>query len=412
MRATCSLALVLATALSAAPARAGDWPQFRGPTGDGQYVGPSIPTEWGPDKNVVWKMPIPGRGWSSPIIWQGRVYLTTAVEQGGRYSLQAVAVDCQTGKVLWQREVFVEDTSKSPTPHAKNTHASPTPATDGRRLYVHFGHLGTAALDFDGKVLWQNDTLGYVPVHGNGGSPIVVGDKLIFSCDGTDVQVVVALDTATGKVAWKTPRNANPSKAFSFATPHLITVDAQEQVVSPGSNMVAAYDPATGRELWRVKYDGYSLIQRPVAGHGLVFVQTGFDNPIVHAVKPGAGDLTDSNIVWTYRRNVPHTASYVLAGEELFMISDKGIATCLDAKTGKVHWSERVPGGYSASPIHHDGKIWLTNEDGGGTVLQAGKTFKVLAKNDLKEKTLASFAAADGALYVRTERHLYRFGAK
>jgi outer membrane protein assembly factor BamB len=411
MRATCSLSLVLATALSAAPARAGDWPQFRGPTGDGQYAGPPIPTEWGPDKNVVWKTPISGRGWSSPIIWQGRVYLTTAVEQGRGYSLQAVAVDCQTGRVLWQREVFIEDTSKSPSPHAKNTHASPTPAADGRRLYVHFGHLGTAALDFDGNVLWKNDTLGYVPVHGNGGSPIVVGDKLIFSCDGTDVQVVVALDTATGKVAWKTPRNANPSKAFSFATPHLITVDAQEQVVSPGSNMVAAYDPATGRELWRVNYNGYSLIQRPVSGHGLVFVQTGFDNPIVHAVKPGAGDVTDSNIVWTYRRNVPHTASYVLAGEELFMISDKGIATCLDAKTGKVHWSERVPGGYSASPIHHDGKIWLTNEDGGGTVLQAGKTFKVLAKNDLKEKTLASFAAADGALYVRTERHLYRFGA-
>jgi outer membrane protein assembly factor BamB len=411
MRATCSLSLVLATALSAAPARAGDWPQFRGPTGDGQYTGPPIPTEWSPDKNVVWKTPIPGRGWSSPIIWQGRVYLTTAVEQGRWYSLQAVAIDCETGKVLWQREVFIEDTSKSPSPHAKNTHASPTPAADGRRLYVHFGHLGTAALDYDGNVLWKNDTLGYVPVHGNGGSPIVVGDKLIFSCDGTDVQVVVALDTATGKVAWKTPRNANPSKAFSFATPHLITVDAQEQVVSPGSNMVAAYDPATGRELWRVNYNGYSLIQRPVSGHGLVFVQTGFDNPIVHAVKPGAGDVTDSNIVWTYRRNVPHTASYVLAGEELFMISDKGIATCLDAKTGKVHWSERVPGGYSASPIHHDGKIWLTNEDGGGTVLQAGKTFKVLAKNDLKEKTLASFAAADGALYVRTERHLYRFGA-
>jgi outer membrane protein assembly factor BamB len=412
MRATCSLALVLATALSAAPARASDWPQFRGPTGDGQYVGPPIPTEWGPDTNVVWKTPIPGRGWSSPIIWQGRVYLTTAVEQGRGYSLQAVAIECQSGKVLWHREVFVEDSSKAPMPHAKNTHASPTPATDGRRLYVHFGHLGTAALDFDGKVLWKNETLAYVPVHGNGGSPIVVGDKLIFSCDGTDVQVVVALDTATGKVAWKTPRNANPSKAFSFATPHLITVDAQEQVVSPGSNMVAAYDPATGRELWRVNYNGYSLIQRPVSGHGLIFVQTGFDNPILHAVKPGAGDLTDSNIVWTYRRNVPHTASYVLAGDELFMISDKGIATCLDAKTGKVHWSERVPGGYSASPIHHDGKIWLTNEDGGGTVLQAGKTFKVLAKNDLKEKTLASFAAADGALFVRTERHLYRFGAK
>lgn len=411
MRHTFPLVLVFAAALASDAARAGDWPQFRGPTGDGHYVGPPIPTEWGPDTNVIWKTTIPGRGWSSPIIWQGRVYLTTAVEQARRYSLQAIAVDCPSGKVLWQREVFVEDASKAPAPHAKNTHASPTPVTDGRRLYVHFGHMGTAALDFDGNVLWKNDSLGYVPVHGNGGSPIVVGDKLIFSCDGTDTQVVLALDTATGKLAWKMPRNANASKGFSFATPHAITVDGKEQVVSPGSNMAAAYDPATGRQLWRVNYNGYSLIQRPVFGHGLVYIQTGFNNPILHAVKPGAGDVTD-NIVWTYRRNVPHTASYLIAGDELYMVSDKGIATCLDATTGKMHWSERVPGGYSASPIYHDGKIWLTNEDGGGAVLQAGKSFKILARSDLKEKTLASFAAADGALYVRTERHLYRFETK
>jgi outer membrane protein assembly factor BamB len=411
MRYTWALVFVVATSVHTGPARAGDWPQFRGPTGDGHYVGPQIPTEWAPDRNVAWKTPIAGRGWSSPIVWQGRVYLTTAVEKGKQHSLQAVAVDCQTGQIVWQREVFVEDASKAPKPHAKNSRASPTPVTDGRRLYVHFGHMGTAALNFDGNVLWKNESLGYVPVHGNGGSPIVVGDKLIFGCDGTDLQIVVALDTATGKVAWTTPRNANPSKAFSFATPHPITVDGKEQVVSPGSNMTAAYDPATGRELWRVSYNGYSLIQRPVSGHGLVYIQTGFDNPILHAVKPGAGDVTD-NIVWTYRRSVPHTASYVLAGDELYMVSDKGIATCLDAETGKMHWSERVPGGYSASPICHDGKIWLTNEDGGGTVLAAGKAFKVLAQNDLKEKTLASFAAADGALYVRTERHLYRFVAK
>jgi outer membrane protein assembly factor BamB len=339
------------------------------------------------------------------------VYLTTAVEQGKRNSLQALAVDRQSGKIVWQREVFVEDASNAPTPHAKNSHASATPVTEGTRLYVHFGHMGTAALDFDGNVIWKNQTLSYQPVHGNGGSPIVVGDKLIFSCDGTDVQNVVALDTTTGALGWKTPRNAGASKGFSFATPHLITVDGKEQVVSPGSNMTAGYDPVTGRELWRVNYDGYSLIQRPAFAHGLVYIQTGFNNPILHAVKPGVGDVTD-HIVWTCRRSVPHTASYVLAGDELYMVSDKGIATCLDATTGKMHWSERVPGGYSASPIYHDGKIWLTNEDGGGTVLAAGKTFKILAQSDLKEKTLASFAAADGALYVRTERYLYRFEAK
>src|SRR4051812_24042357 len=195
--------LLLALLLLAAPARAADWPQFRGPTGDGHYVGPPIPTEWGPDKNVAWKTPLPGHGWSSPIVWKGRVYLTAAVEQGGKHSLRALAVDAAAGKLLWDREVFVENGATAPKLHPKNSHASPTPAADDHLLYVHFGHLGTAALDFDGTVLWRNDTLKYDPVHGNGGSPIVVGDKLVFSCDGADVQFVVALDKATGQVAWK-----------------------------------------------------------------------------------------------------------------------------------------------------------------------------------------------------------------
>jgi outer membrane protein assembly factor BamB len=196
-----------------AHARGDDWPEFRGPTGQGHYVGKPLPVEWSTTKNVVWKQPIPGTGWSSPVIWKGRIYLTSAVAVPGSkdLSLQAICVDAEKGKLLWQAEVFRPDAAASPRIHKKNSHASPTPLTDGKRLYVHFGHQGTAALDLDGKVLWRNQELGYAPVHGNGGSPILVEERLIFSCDGFDKQFVVALDAANGKVSWKTARK---SEAF------------------------------------------------------------------------------------------------------------------------------------------------------------------------------------------------------
>ncbi|MFO0808553.1 MAG: PQQ-binding-like beta-propeller repeat protein [Gemmataceae bacterium] len=402
------LALSLAT-----PVFADDWPQFRGPTGDGHYRGPALPLRWGPDTNVVWKKAVPGLGWSSPVVWKGRVYLTTAVEDDRGYSLRAVALDAATGDARWSTELFREETGKAPKPHAKNSHASPTPVADDARLYVHFGHMGTAALNYDGTVAWRNSELKYEPVHGNGGSPVLIAGKLIFTADGGDTQRVVALDAATGKVAWQVPRGVGAKKGFSFATPEIIQIDGKPQVVCPGSDVMAAYDPADGREVWRVTYKGYSLIQRPVFGHGLVFLQTGYDTPNLLAVRPGTGDVTATNVAWTHKKAVPNTPSYLLVGDELLMISDRGIATCFDAKTGKVHYSERLPGGgFSASPIFHDGKAYVTSEDGLGLVLQTGPAFKVLAQNPMKERSLASFAAADGALYVRTAEALYKFGAK
>ncbi len=396
----------------APPLQAGDWPQFRGPTGDGHYEGLKLPTRWGPATNVVWKTAIPGQGWSSPIIWKGKIYLTTAVAKKDDYSLQALRLDAQSGKIDWQKEVFIEVGATAPKPHPKNSHASATPITDGERLYVHFGHMGTAALDLNGKILWKNDKLTYRPVHGNGGSPILVDDKLVFSCDGADAQFVVALNKKTGTVAWKVDRNASPRKGFSFGTPQLITVDGKKQIVSPGSGVVMALDTA-GKEIWRVKHGGYSLIPRPVYGNGLVYIATGYDAAVLLAIKPdGQGEVTPSNVSWTGKKAVPHTPSLLLFDESLFMVSDKGVASCLNAKTGDVIWSERVPGEYSASPIYSDGKIWITNEEGIGSVLDAGKEFNIVAKNEMKEKTFASFAAADGALYIRTDANLYRFEEK
>jgi outer membrane protein assembly factor BamB len=408
-----ALAAALGLCLGSA-ARSEDWPEFRGPTGQGLVRQGGLPLAWGPDRNVVWKQAIPGKGWSSPVVAGGRVYLTTSVavpdSPSRDQSLRALCLDASSGRIVWEREVFRPDGMKAPRVHAKNSHASPTPLVADGRLYVHFGHQGTACLDLDGTVRWRNDTLAYPPVHGNGGSPILVDGALIFSADGAEHPFVAALDRQTGKLLWKTERGVDAFKKFSFSTPLLITVKGQKQVVSPGSNAVCAYDPGTGREIWRVRYQGYSVIPRPVFGHGLVFLSTGFDSPSLLAVRPdGEGDVTDTHLAWSLRKGAPLTPSPLLVGDELYLISDSGTASCLEARTGKVYWQQRLSGTYSASPWYADGKVYFLSEQGTGTVVKADRQFTQLARNVLNERTLASAAAVDGALYLRTETQLYRF---
>jgi outer membrane protein assembly factor BamB len=389
--------------------------EFRGPTGQGHYAGKNLPLEWSTTKNVAWKQSIPGHGWSSPIVFKDRVYLTTAqpIIDTKDHSLMALCLDARKGTIFWQTDVFRQDGAKAPKVHTKNSHASPTPITDGKRLYVHFGHQGTAALDLEGKVLWRNDQHRYNPVHGNGGSPILVGDKLVFSADGGNTQFVIALDCASGETAWKTPRETEAFKKFSFSTPLLIDVGGKKQIISPGSDAVVAYDPNGGKEIWRAGYDGYSVIPRPVFGHGMIFISSGYDYPVVLGIRvDGKGDVTKSHIAWTLTKNAPHTPSLLLVGNELYMVSDRGIATCVDAKTGKTHWTEKVGGAFSASPFHTDGKIYLQSEDGVTTVFRAGTKFEKLATSELGERTFASYAVADGAIYLRTETKLYRIQSK
>jgi outer membrane protein assembly factor BamB len=397
-------------------ARGDNWPEFRGPTGQGIVRDAPLPTEWSDTKNVVWKQPIPGLGWSSPIILNGRIYLTTAVpdEKTKDQSLRAMCLDAQTGKVIWDKEVFKQNGKTAPKIHGKNSHASPTPLTDGQRIYVHFGHDGTAALDLDGKILWTQTSLKYKPVHGNGGMPVLVDDLLVFSCDGGDKQFVVALDKSSGKVAWQTKRDADAGKKFSFSTGLLITVNGQKQVVLPGAGAVCAYDAKDGKEIWRVNYgDGYSVVPRPVAGHGMVFLSSGYDSPKLYAIRTdGTGTVSKSHVAWTLDKGAPLTPSPLLVGDEVYVISDQGIASCLDAKTGKLHWQERVGGAHSSSPIFADGKIYFLSEQGVGTVIKADKKFEIISRNPMNEKTLASYAASDGALFVRTEKNLYRIGSK
>ena len=408
MKYTAPLIALLALTFSA---RAADeWPQFRGPGGQGISDAKNVPTEWSDTEHVAWKMEVPGKGWSSPVLSQGKLYLTTAVgDSTSGISLRALCLDAKDGRTLWDTEIFQPDPAASGAMHRKNSLASPSPIVTADRLYVHFGHLGTAALDLSGKIVWKQSELGYAPVHGNGGSPALVGDALVFSCDAAKDPFVVALEAATGKVRWKTARNTTAQKPFSFCTPLAISVGGATQVILPGSGFVGSYDPRDGQENWRVNYgEGYSVIPRPVFAHGLIFVSSSFNKPVLYAVKPeGAkGDVTETNVAWTYAKAVPHSASMLVLGDELYFVSDAGIATCADAKTGEIHWSERLAGGFSASPTAAEGHVYFQNETGTTFVLKAGKTFEQIAKNDIGDATLASIAVADGTIYLRSEKFL------
>lgn len=405
--------LVLCVITFTADLPAAEWTQFRGPEGNGHAKATGLPVAWSETKNVTWKQAIPGEGWSSPVISEGTIYLTAAVPDAGEnkdYALQLLSFSANTGEQLGSVEIFRQDGATAPKIHSKNSHASPTPIIEGDRIYVHFGHQGTACVSRDGKILWQTRELAYAPVHGNGGTPIVVDDLLIFSCDGAEDPFVVGVEKATGKVRWKTPRKSDVSRKFSFTTPILINVEGERQLISPGSGEVSALDPLTGEELWRVDYgDGYSVIPKPVFANGLIFVCTGYNRPNLLAIRPdGRGDVTETHVVWQTDRGAPHTPSLLVVGDELYMVADKGIASCLNTSTGKVHWEERLGGNYSASPLYADGRIYFQSEEGDTTVIAPGREYQKLASNQLGERTLASFGVIDHALLIRSDKHLYR----
>jgi outer membrane protein assembly factor BamB len=382
-----------------------DWPQFRGPGGQGQSPERGLPIEWSESKNVAWKTAVPGRGWSSPVVAGGRVWLTTAVPMRRESSLRLLAFDVETGKQAVDAEVFRLRGAELQNP--KNSHASPTPIVDGDRVYVHFGAEGTAALSTDGKVLWKTQ-LPYQSQHGNGGSPELAGDLLIINCDGFDESFVVALETRTGKTRWRTGRREPYSQAYS--TPLAIRVGDRDQIVSVGAFNAVAYDPQNGKEIWRVSYpEGFSNVPRPVYAAGLVFITTGFQQPSLLAIRPdGKGDVTKSHVAWKLSRGAPLTPSPIAAGDELYVVTDNGIASCLDARTGAVRWQQRLGNSFSASPVLADGRIYFLDEDGRTTVIRPGTVFELLATNTLDGGTLASMAVAAHSFFIRTATHLYR----
>ena len=393
--------------LSASAAFAEDWPQFRGPGGQGHSTEKGLPLEWSETRNVVWKVPVPGLGWSSPVVVASRVWLTTSVQEQRAASLRLIAFDTETGRQVVNVEVF--RMSNAQLLNAKNSHASPTPIVEGDRVYVHFGAEGTAALTTSGEVVWKT-RLRYESQHGNGGSPTLYGDLLIVSCDGADQAYVVALDKNSGKTRWKESRRQPWDQAYT--TPLVIRVGDRDQVVSIGAYRAGAYDPQTGREIWRVNYrDGFSNVPRPVYGHGMVYIATGFQDPSLLAVRvDGKGDVTGTHVAWELRRGAPHTPSPLLVGDELYIVSDIGIASCLDAKTGATHWQARLGGNYSASPVFADDRIYFFSEEGMATIVAPGKEFKRITTNTLDGATLASMAVSRGSFFIRTHDHLYRIG--
>jgi outer membrane protein assembly factor BamB len=387
-----------------------NWPEFRGPTGDGHAAVPDLPIEWSEQTNVKWKTPIPGKGWSSPVVWNSQIWLTTAPVDGKQ--LFALGIDADSGRIQHNVKVF-----DNPFPQYcidRNSYASSTPAIEAGRLYAHYGAHGTACIDTEsGKVLWTRRDLPCFHHRGPASSVILFQNLLILTFDGFDLQYVAALDKQTGKTVWKRDRNIeygtdNGDVKKAYGTPSVIHTGDGFQLVSPSAGAAIAYNPLTGDELWRVKAGGMNVSARPLFGNGLVYLGTADGGFVQYAVKPdGRGDVTNSHVVWKNSKGVPKAASQVLAGDLLFMANEQGVFTCVDAKTGETVWAKRVGGSFIASPLYAGGRIYFFNEQGETHVIAAEREYKLLATNKLDEGFMASPAVYQKSLILRTVKNLY-----
>jgi outer membrane protein assembly factor BamB len=417
------LCLSLLLPASTACWAADEWPQFRGPKGDGQSESRGMPLQLGEGENVRWKTPIPGKGWSSPVISGNRIWLTTSKEDGTELSV--VCVDRETGKILQDEVLF--QVANPQFCHKFNSYASPTPVIAGGKVYVSFGSPGTACLEEStGKKLWERTDFVCNHYRGAGSSPIIWGELFIMNFDGSDAQYVVGLDKNTGKTVWRTDRSVDfqdldahgkpggeGDYRKAFATPTIVEWEGKPQLISSGAKAHYAYDPTNGRELWRLEERGqHSASTRPLVSNGVAFIQTGFGKPQLLAVRLGGGGvLEESQIDWRVKKGVPSKPSILLINGLLFMVDDSGIANCVDAKTGEVIWTQRIGGNFSASPVYVDGRIYTFNEEGKVAVIAPEREFKLLGEGKFEDGFMASPAIAGNALFLRTKTALYRIEA-
>jgi outer membrane protein assembly factor BamB len=413
---------------------AANWPQWRGPGGSGVSTETNLPAEWNASKNIKWKTPIAGRGHSSPVVWGNKIFLTTAIEgdvvpgakavthivDGGqvflhpdsigadrKHTFKVICINAETGKVLWEQTAF--EGTPYDNRHRKSSYAASTPVTDGKSVYAFFGTEGLFAYDLNGKLAWKADLgkLGTIGM-GTGTSPILYDNLIIVQCDEESgaASFIVALDKKTGKEMWRTPRKVQAS----WATPILVAGARRTELITSGNEIVIAYDPATGKELWRHKGVESNAIPSPVANREVVFVSAGFPEKVVMAINLGAsGDLGES-VVWKYAKGTAYVPSPILYGDYLYLTTDRGILTCLDAKTGEVKYEGGrlpIPATFTASPIAFEGKILLTSEDGDTFVIKAGPKHEILATNSVGEPVYASPAVADGKIFIRGEKNIY-----
>ncbi|PHS12294.1 MAG: quinonprotein alcohol dehydrogenase [Blastopirellula sp.] len=402
---------MLASLLVPLSAHAESWNQFRGPQGNGQVSDVSLPVTWSETENIAWKTEISGKAWSSPVVTGNQIWMTNATEDGKR--LSAICVDAKSGKIL--HDVTVFDVAEPAFCIPYNSYASPTPVVEGNRLWVHFGSAGTACIDTkEAKVLWTRQDLPCDHLRSAGSSPVVFGDLLFLTFDGADYQYVAALNKETGDTVWKKDRmieygTDNGDLKKSYSTPTIFQHKGRWQLVSPASVATESYDPFTGELLWTVYHAGFNAAARPLYSHGKVFInlQRGL---CLLAVRPdGSGDVTKTHIVWDTKKSTPTRPSQLIIGDHLYMVNDKGIASCVELETGKATWTERMGGPHSGSPICADGRIYFVAEDGKMRVIAADpKEFRLLAENELATGCMASPAVIDDNLLIRTKTHLYR----
>lgn len=397
-----------------------NWSRFRGPNGQGLSAAVGLPVEWDAENNIAWKTDIPGDGWSSPIVWGNRIFVTTATE-GGK-NCHVLALDVDTGKILWDKHVFDQPLTHK---HGKNSYATPTPVTDGKTVYAVFGVGGFAALDFDGNVRWTNTDLDFYSHHGMGTSPILYGNLLLLAVNPSnreepkklgwqqawDKSYLLALDKATGKERWRGNRGQS---RIAHATPIVIQVKGKDQILSPAGDVIQGFDPTNGALIWTVASFGEPCVPSPVIGDGLIYSSPA-GSASIRAVRPnGQGNCTETNVAWEQPRNSPMISSFLYVKSCLYTATDNGSFTCLDGATGEILWQLRLGGALNPSPIYADGKIYVLSEQGLTTVLKPSDNPKepatILAKNDLEEYALASIVVAGKRLLIRTDKKLWCIG--
>lgn len=406
--------VVILLSLVASGARAEDWPCFRGPSRQGLSQEKEIPTRWSATSNVKWKTPIPGEGWSSPVVYGDDVFVTTALD-GGK-SLHLVRLDRRDGTIVWDKEVTQQTPKYKQRP---NSYATSTPIVDGRRVYMVACDGKILATDLDGKVVWTNHEFDYYSQHGLAVSPVLYEDLVIvvfdWSSPGPDKKIgwevpwdkalILAVDKNTGVTRWRGNRG---SSQIGHASPVIARVGDSDQLVSSAGAVVQGFDLKTGERLWTVSSPGEGVVPSGVVGDGLSFTTSGFREETILAVRLGGrGDVTQTHVAWRVTDGVPHVPSLLYVSPRLYSISDEGIVNCLQGATGEVLWRKRLPGKYSPSPVYADGKVYFLSESGKATVIEEGPEYKMLAQNDVGETCCASPAISQGNLFLRTEKAIY-----
>lgn len=395
-----------------------DWPRFRGPTGQGNSSETAIPLTWSNTENVAWKTPIPGDGWSSPIIYGNHVFVTSTTDEGR--SCHVICVDRRSGTILWNTPVFKQSVRKK---RNENSHATPTPTTDGRFVYAVFSSGRIAAVDFKGDVAWTNDEVKFYGHHGLASSPILYDDLVIMAYDGSsdgensrvgwkipwDKAVLLAVDKTSGKVRWRGNRGQS---RLGHVTPNILRENGIDQIISGAGDAVQGFNPTDGSLIWSIYSQGEGVTPSIVLGDGLVISCSGFEAPTIRAIRTGGkGEVTRSHMAWEQKKGVPSLASMLYVKPHAYSVTDKGVVTCFHAATGEIVWQDRIGGKHSSSPIYADGRIYfLTEAEGETAVIEPGNQLKVLARNPLDEKCKASMAVSQGNLFIRSEKNLYCIG--